>query len=143
MGKLKRLYEENRLLLALGIIAIIVVGLLIVINTSSASLKGDTLKISGPYGTKITLSDIKDIALKDNLPESLNKDNGIDFFGMAYIGTFNSSDLGKIRLNVYSNHKPYIYITLNDPNYKTEIIALKDKDKTETLYNLLISTRKK
>jgi len=95
------------------------------------------------YGMNINMSEIKEASLKDVLPENFEKKNGIDFFNMKYIGKFSSDDLGKIKMYVYSNKGPYLYITLNSGEYNNIIVAYKDKKQTEALYQNIVDKKQK
>ena len=146
MGFTRKTYHslgEKRYILSLLIVALIFGGLFLALRSSKVQLEENILKISGPYGMNVNIDDIKEVSLKDTLPENFRKTKGIDFFDLKYIGNFNSDDLGKVKTYVYSNKKPYLYITLNSGEYNHIIVAYKDKKQTEALYKNIVDKKNK
>jgi len=146
MGFTKKTYYslgEKKHFFTLIILVLIFGGVFLAIGTSKVEVEGDNLKVSGIYGINVNISEIVEASLKDDLPENMKKNNGIDFFNIKYIGKFSSDDLGKINMYVYSNKGPYLYITLNSGEYNHIIVAYKDKKQTEALYQNIIDKKNK
>lgn len=101
----------------------------------SISLSSDSITISSPYSDTINLKDIKDIKLKDSLPEIRSKINGINGINHVDKGYFNLDGLGEAKLYIHDNISPFIFIT-TDNNYY--IINCKNSDNTKNLYNEII-----
>jgi len=125
---------EKKYIVSIILIVLVFGGIFLALHTSKVGLQGDTLKISGVYGMNVSMNDIKDVSLKDSLPQNLIKNDGIEFFGGKRIGKYKSDDLGKIKMYSYTGKGPYLYITLNCEDYKNIVIAYKDKKQTEALY---------
>ncbi|KLU62161.1 hypothetical protein CEB3_c15250 [Peptococcaceae bacterium CEB3] len=120
----------------IGIAVVVVVFVVINIFDSSKppvyTITDGSFSISSAYGQKIDLSDIKEIQLKDYLPGSLFRTNGLGA-GTVLKGKF-SSDIGNVILYVNTSIPGYIYIRT-----KSEQVILNNqsKEKTEDLYKKL------
>jgi len=146
MNSFKKIYHslDNKRYIVSLIIIVLIFGLVFfTVRMSKVELQGKSLKISGVYSMNIDINDIKEVSLQDSLPQNLTRTNGVDFFGRQYIGKYSSKDLGKMRLYVYANQEPYLYITLNNGDYKHVIIAYKDKKQTKDLYEKIINIKDK
>lgn len=133
--KVRKGYEENRLLLALIIIVLVFGGGFLATELLRFEVKEDVLRISGLYGTEVKLSDIKSVELKDTLPSNMNRTNGMNLLGMKLLGNFKSNELGKVKMYILSRNKPYLYIALN--NGEHVIIRLKSQERTQALFDEL------
>jgi hypothetical protein len=124
------------------IIVVIVFGVVIfALNSTKINTSDGSLKVSGMYGISVDYKDISKIELKENLPANFHKTNGIDLFGIAYIGNFRANGMESIKAYVRSNKGPFIYLTTEDNKYV--IISTKDKKETEEIFNELDSRIKK
>lgn len=142
MGKFKTFLEEYKTMVTLVLVVVIIGGIFLATKISKVTVQENKLNVSGVYGMSIPVNKIKDISLKDTLPEDLHRNNGIDFFGMSYIGNFESKELGKIKMYAYSKEKPYLYVALDNSDYNYMIIVLKDNKQTHELYENLIKAKK-
>lgn len=130
--------ENNKLIPILAsILYFIFVGSLAALLINAAKppvyeISGKTLNISSQFGETINLEDIKDIKLKDSLPENLRKKYGADIENVLK-GKFNSDD-GVINLYVDTSNPPFIYIYTNDG---LTVINDKTSSATRGLYNKL------
>lgn len=145
MGKFmsfKTFLEEYKTMITLLLVVVVIGGVFLATKISKVTFQENELNVSGAYGMSIPINKIKDISLKDTLPEDLHRNNGIDFFGMSYIGNFEAKDLGKIKMFVYSKEKPYLYVALDNSAYNYMIIALKNNKHTQELYDSLVKAKK-
>lgn len=94
-------------------------------------VKDGFIEINGIYGTKLNVSEIKDISLVDTLPEIKRKTNGFDF-GNILKGNFELNEIGIVKLYINRGTPPYIII-----KYRNSYIILnfRDSSKTRNLYN--------
>jgi len=94
-------------------------------------VKDGFIEINGIYGTKLNVSEIKDISLVDTLPEIKRKTNGFDF-GNILKGNFELNEIGIVKLYINRGTPPYITI-----KYRNSYIILnfRDSSKTRNLYN--------
>ena len=96
------------------------------------TLKNGSLEISTAFGQTVRLSDIRSIALKDDMPEIGTKLNGLGI-GSILRGKF-STGAGDAMLYVDTSKPPFIYIkTANE----TIILNDSTKAKTQNLYSEL------
>jgi hypothetical protein len=135
-------FQEHKLVVTAILLVVVFGGIFLAVSTSKVKLQGKSLKISGMYGMEISMDSIESASMEYSLPKGLRRDNGIDLFGGIYIGNFSSSDMGKMKLFVYSKEKPYMYITLKEGNYKYVIISLKDKEEMQALYDSVAGSLK-
>lgn len=112
------------------ILVAVVVMFLIGSRESKVTLVDNSIKISGMYGTTIGAEEIKEIALKDEIPKVGNKTNGMDV-GKLKKGYFRMAEIDKAKLYLHAKGGPYIEIVTN-----TDIIFInfKDAEKTKSIY---------
>ncbi|WP_214227919.1 DUF3784 domain-containing protein [Pedobacter sp. B4-66] len=83
------------------------------LRDNKIEIKNQTLEISGDYGTKLNIADIKSIELVNELPEISSKING---FAIETIkkGSFKTKDGEKVKLLINSTSNPLILIVTKD-----------------------------
>lgn len=124
-----------------AIILALVFGSMIYTSVSEpgAVVDGENLKISTfMYDATQPLKDITDIKLSNDAPQATYKNNGIGL-GSIDRGWFTVSNMGKGRLYVHMDSKPFLYITTKDSFI---IINYKDAARTQKLYEELIKNVK-
>lgn len=111
------------------------VGILAVNNGKPAefSLNDGILKISGMYGREIPVASIKNLEIRDTIPEILTKTNGSSI-GTMCKGYFKVKDLGTAILFADTSIKPFIYL---DGDFQTIILNYGDSVKTRELFDRL------
>jgi|GEM_PF-3450278 len=102
-----------------------VIGTKIVITDSD-------FKVTGIFGTKISLDEIKEFKLLNSIPKS-RRIIGMDLFSIK-IGTYYVDDFGKTKYYVTKNELPYLIIVGND---RTIIIG-ESSEKNTQYYKKLI-----
>lgn len=105
------------------------------IKPADISINSQNIDISGIYGDKVPLEDIKNITLENSIPKILKKTNGIDI-GNRLKGNFKLKELDKGKLFIQSKTGKFIYIFTKNSYI---IINYSDTEKTESLYKDLIS----
>lgn len=83
------------------------------LKDNKVEIKNQTLEISGDYGTKLNISDIKSIELTNELPKISSKINGFAL-GAIKKGSFKTRDGEKVKLLINSINSPLILIITND-----------------------------
>jgi len=103
------------------------------LRDNKVEVKNQTLEISGDYGTKLNLADIKSIELINELPEISFKING---FALETIkkGSFKTKDGEKVKLLINSISTPLILITTKDSK---KIYYSSKETSNEEIYNQL------
>lgn len=125
-------------IIILGLLSTIIISSVIImlINASKPnnySINNNILKVSGTYGKKISIADIKSVQLKKSLPKKLSKRIGFDMDTILK-GNF-SSDIGNIYISIDDTSKPpFIYINTNNGLI---IINCETRIKTQKLYEKL------
>lgn len=99
----------------------------------SYSIYGDSFKIEGLYGETINFSDIKNIYIKDQMPNVITRINGAAI-GDTLKGYFDVDRMGNVKLFINTKIQSFIFIETEN-----ETIILNDKDKavTEQLFEKL------
>lgn len=134
-------YKENRTVcIVITVILFVFYSLIISLlvygsQEQSISLSTDSINIGSPYSDTINLNDIKDISLRNSLPEIQSKINGIDGINHTEKGYFNISGLGEAKIYIHDNVSAYILITTNNGCY---LINFNDAAKTKELYNEIV-----
>lgn len=132
----RRDYNFNRKFILTAILLVLVFGVgYFMISSSKIKVESQYLKISGFYKETVDYKDIKVLELKDELPNSFVRTNGIDFFGIAYVGKFKGENMDKINVSVHSKNPPYVFLQTNSGSYL--IFNSKNKKATEELYNTI------
>lgn len=110
-------------------IILIAVGLLLGYGMLGTSIKveDDYLKITGLHSQKILYSEMDSIKLKENLPNITAKTGGFSMAGKR-LGSFTTDEYGKIKLFLFNNSSPFIYIEKTDGN----MVILNDKESSMT-----------
>lgn len=90
------------------------------------------VQIKGMYGEKIPYTELKEVALIQEIPEITARTNGSSI-GERRKGHFRLKDLGAAKLFLVSSQPPYIYLERNDK--KPIIINFADKEETEKIYD--------
>lgn len=110
-------------------IILIAVGLLLGYGMLGTSIKveDDCLKITGLHSQKILYSEMDSIKLKENLPNITAKTGGFSMAGKR-LGSFTTDEYGKIKLFLFNNSSPFIYIEKTDGN----MVILNDKESSMT-----------
>jgi hypothetical protein len=92
------------------------------------------MQIKGMYGEKIPYTELKEVALIQEIPEITARTNGSSI-GERRKGHFRLKDLGAAKLFLVSSQPPYIYLERNDK--KPIIINFADKEETERVHGEL------
>jgi hypothetical protein len=92
------------------------------------------VQIKGMYGEKIPYTELKEVALIQEIPEITARTNGSSI-GERRKGHFRLKDLGAAKLFLVSSQPPYIYLERNDK--KPIIINFADKEETERVHGEL------
>ncbi len=93
------------------------------------------LEIHGLYGESIDVDDIKEIALKDTMPDVRRKSNGSSL-GSKKKGNFKLDGAVDAKLFIDDAKPPFIFV---ETNSKLIILNCESAKKTEELYNTLKS----
>jgi len=102
---------------------------------TSVVVENKEIRITGIYGEKIPLNQVKDVFLADTLPNITMRTNGIST-GTINKGYFRSGSLRKnVKMLLHSQSKPYLYIIYG--NNKYVILNLKKRKKTQMVYEQL------
>ena len=133
---------ERKSLLKLGLtIAFLVivgigVGVLLYFSYQPTELliTEEYVQIKGMYGEKIPYTELKEVALIQEIPEITARTNGSSI-GERRKGHFRLKDLGAAKLFLVSSQPPYIYLERNDK--KPIIINFADKEETERVHGEL------
>lgn len=120
----------------LGMVFLFLIGLITYGFIPSKILyRKDAIQFSGMYGFEISIGEIENIELTDELPTIKIRTNGFSF-GNIKKGFFKLDKFGKSRLLVHSDLAPFLIMTKN--NGDKIIINFKDKIETEKVYNKII-----
>ncbi|HHU77635.1 MAG: hypothetical protein ACOX27_07105 [Caldicoprobacterales bacterium] len=92
------------------------------------------IKISGMYGVELRITDIRQLELRDSIPQVKARVNGMDLFGFANRGIYELEELGRCRLFSFSAAGPFI---LMQAGREWIIINYRNSAETESLYNKL------
>ena len=106
----------------------------ITLKDNDIKIENNKLEISGDYGSKIELKNIKSITLENNIPEITSKINGAAL-EIIKKGYFNTKENQNIKLLINSNQKPIILITTKDE--KKIFYSAKEKSNKE-IYDEII-----
>ena len=90
------------------------------------------MELKGMYGEKIAFTDIKEVALIQEIPEITARTNGSSI-GERKKGHYRLKDLGAAKLFLDSDEPPYIYIERNEK--KPIIINFTSEKETEKVYH--------
>jgi len=125
----------------LGLVFLFVIGLLTYGFIPSKTIYGnDTIRFSGMYGFEISIDEIENVELTDELPTIKIRTNGFSF-GNIKKGYFNLDEFGKSRLLIHSDLAPYLILTKN--NGDKIIINFKEKIETEKIYEKIKTLKDK
>lgn len=116
------------------IIILIAVGALIAYGMFGTVIKveNDTLKIAGLQGRKVQISEVKNVSIKNDLPEIISKTGGFSLAGKR-LGNFLTTEYGKVNLYLFNSNPPFIYLEQNDGGII--IMNMNDSDSTSILFN--------
>lgn len=116
----------------LGLVFLFVIGLITYGFIPSKTIYGNNMvRFSGMYGFEISIGEIENIELSDELPKIKIRTNGF-VFGSTKKGFFNLDKFGKSRLLIHSDIAPYLILSKN--NGDKIIINFKNKVETEKTY---------
>jgi len=125
----------------LGLVFLFVIGLITYGFIPSKTIYGnDTIRFSGMYGFEISIDEIENVELTDELPTIKIRTNGFSF-GNIKKGYFNLDEFGKSRLLIHSDLAPYLILTKN--NGDKIIINFKEKIETEKIYEKIKTLKDK
>ena len=136
---IKQKRKKMKLLFGAFGFSIIVVAVVLIVTIHSASptkyiIKNKTLQISTAFGESVSLSDIEKVQLKNNMPDNLSKDNGLDL-GSILKGEFESNG-NKLNVYVDALKPPFIYIYAKDG---LTIVNARTKAETQALYKNILT----
>lgn len=109
------LKNSSKGLLYVLISSLFVISILIVYSNKEqdVNIDDDVLEISGLYGVVVSLKNIREIKLMDEIPHVIFRNNGYAF-GEVKKGMFKVEDWGKCRLFLQNDEAPFLLITLVD-----------------------------
>lgn len=123
--------------LIIGLLAAVTIGVGVLLYFSARpteyALQDGTLKISGMYGQTVQVSEIKNLELRDSIPNIVFKTNGSGL-GNKCKGYFKLKDMGEVKLFVGLSKSPYIYF---ENGAEKIILNCEDSGKTKELYKAL------
>ncbi|MDZ5474104.1 DUF3784 domain-containing protein [Bacillus sp. 31A1R] len=131
-GKRKRSYWITSIIAVVSITSIVIL-FLIGYKEHDVIIKAETFEITGMYGDKWRLEEIKEVTLLNEYPQIKTKLSGFGTEQLAK-GSFRLEELGRGKLFIYKNQKPYILIKLNK---QYVILNSKNPVKTELWYEQL------
>jgi hypothetical protein len=116
----------------LGLVFLFVIGIITYgFIPSKVTYLDDSIRFTGMYGLEISIGEIENVVLSDELPTIKLRTNGFSF-GSIKKGFFNLDKFGKSRLLIHSDLAPYLILTKN--NEEKVIINFKAKNETEKIY---------
>lgn len=115
----------------LTILGFIIFEFNITLKDNEIKIENNKLEISGDYGSKIELKNIKSITLENNIPEITSKTNGAAL-EIIKKGYFNTKENENVKILINSNQKPIILITTKDK--KKIFYSAKEKSNVK-IYN--------
>lgn len=120
-----------------SVIFVAIIGLLIWgSREQSVIVTAENIKVTGMYGTQIPLNEIKNVSLKEGIPNVLRKTNGLDN-GKILKGNFETLQYGKVKL--FLNLKQNIYVLIYTRGGQYYLINFADGQRTKNLYqNILL-----
>ncbi len=115
------------------IIVLILVGALLLWGLLGTNMKAEDeyLKISGLHSQKIPYSEIQILEKTEQLPNITAKTGGFSLAGKR-LGNFTTSEYGRIKLYLFNNSAPFIFIEKDDGGII--IFNMKEPAVTEDLY---------
>ncbi len=123
--------------LIIGLLAAVTIGVGVMLYFSAKpteyTLQDGALKISGMYGQTVQVSEIKNLELRESIPDIVFKSNGSGL-GNKCKGYFKLRDIGEVKLFVDLSKSPYIYF---ENGAEKIILNCEDSDKTKELYEAL------
>ncbi|MGX8794187.1 DUF3784 domain-containing protein [Oceanobacillus sp. M60] len=128
----KKSRRINKTVLGLSLILVIVV-FTIPFMPNKLEINEDSFEMTGLYGEAWAFSDIEDISLYDELPETTIRTNGISLFG-KHLGNYRIEEWGSGKLFIRSNEAPFIVVHTGD---SFVIINTGQADKTREQYQQL------
>jgi hypothetical protein len=99
--------------------------------------KESSFEITGVYGDKWKIEDIKELKLMEEMPEVKWKENGFGVATMAK-GHFHVDGYGSSLLFIHKDSPPYLYIRVKDKNI---FVNGKSPEQTQEWYNKLKNTK--
>jgi len=134
--------RKNMVITILSSIIILAVTLISFFNKPiRLEVDKDNIKIAGIYGLDLKMKDIKEVTLKESLPQKINK-SSMKKSGDISVGNFKPNEDEETKVFTYNNKGPFIYITTKNKREKYVIINYKDRKRTEDLYNIILSSLK-
>lgn len=94
------------------------------------SVDSQEIIISGMYGTTISLDELKEIRLIEQIPRIIVRTNGYSL-GNTLKGNFKLEEYGKVKLFLVSDQGPFLLLRNQEDTY---IINYKESTKTDALY---------
>lgn len=123
--------------LIIGLLAVVMIGVCALLYFSARpteyALQDGSLKISGMYGQTVRVSEIKNLELRESIPDIVFKSNGSGL-GNKCKGYFKLKDIGEVKLFVDLSKSPYIYF---ENGAEKIILNCEASDKTKALFNAL------
>lgn len=102
----------NKTVLLLSLMLVIVV-FAIPFIPNKLEINEDSFEMTGLYGEIWAYSDIEDISLYDELPETTIRTNGISMFG-KHLGNYRMEGWGAGKLFIRSNNAPFMIVQTED-----------------------------
>lgn len=120
-----------------SVIFVAIIGLLIWgSREQTVIVSAENIKVTGMYGTQIPLNEIKNVSLKEGIPNVLRKTSGLDN-GKILKGNFDTLQYGKVKLFLNIKQNTYVLIYTRGGQYY--LINFSDGQRTKDLYqNILL-----
>jgi len=120
----------------INIVVVIAVGALLAFGLFGTSVKvnDDMLRITGLHSQKIQFSEMASVELKDELPTITARTGGFSLGGKR-LGNFTTTEYGKVKLFLFNNIGPFIYVEKDDG--EMIILNTNESSQTQSLYNQL------
>ncbi|QGG49421.1 hypothetical protein FTV88_3356 [Heliorestis convoluta] len=100
---------------------------------STVTIEEERLLVSGFYGEDLSLAEIEEIRVEEEIPPIIIRTNGFHF-GPVMKGNFRVEEWGRSRLHLHSRQGPYVVIRTRD---KYIVINYRNEEKTRQLYDQL------
>ena len=116
----------------------IIFGICISTIPADVSVSERNISLSGIKKTEISISDIKEISIINEIPKINKKVNGFAL-GNVHTGIFQLDDFGICHLSLYSLNGPYLMIKTYNPD--VYVFNYKDSSKVNSLYDEIIAAQ--
>ena len=127
--------RTNRLIVILLPLILVLTGCTFT-REASVVVNDEQIRITGIiYREKIPIEQLNQVFLANTLPDITLRTNGLAI-GATREGYFRSGSLGRIKLFLYSQSAPFLYIIYGD-NDKHVILNFRDKERTLEVYEQL------